>query len=128
MTSTRGHATCQPRFAAKSDQGRKGPGPGVDACPCPGAREAIARPDSRDVGDTFRKAADQMGARAFTDRLSRPFFSEGGNFGGEPLGVVGIGIEVVADPLWEFDLMASRNSAYPGAAAALGSAAVADLD
>jgi hypothetical protein len=31
-----------------------------------------------------------------------PSFGEGGNFRGEPFGVVGVGIEVVADPFREF--------------------------
>src|SRR4029077_11280917 len=41
-------------------------------------------------------------SRAFAGGLPRPSFGEGGNFRGEPFSVVGVGIEVVADPFREF--------------------------
>jgi hypothetical protein len=48
------------------------------------------------------KAAGLAASRAFAGGLPRPSFGEGGNFRGEPFGVVGVGIEVVADPFSEF--------------------------
>jgi hypothetical protein len=43
-------------------------------------------------------------SRAFADGLSAPASGKGGDFRYEPLGLIGIGIEVVADPFHELGM------------------------
>jgi hypothetical protein len=75
-------------------------------------------------------------SRAFADGLPAPASGKGGNFRYEPLCLIGIGIEVVADPFRKFGMsLMSRIldggeefSIAPGATAVFGRATAGDFD
>jgi hypothetical protein len=75
-------------------------------------------------------------SRAFADGLPAPASGKGGNFRYEPLCLIGIGIEVVADPFRELGMsLMSRIldggeefSVTPGATAVFGRATAGDFD
>jgi len=74
--------------------------------------------------------------RFFSCRLSRPLFCEIGDFVGEPFAVDNVGVEVVGDPFFDFDVTLVLRIAdgledlcvAPRAATVFGRTATASLD